>query len=284
MKNLRITQTITQRETESIGIYLKEIGRYPLLTVEEEKALSENIQKGDRNSLEKLVKSNLRFVVSVAKQYQNKGLPLDDLITEGNLGLIKAAEKFDGTLGFKFISYAVNWIRQSIIKAINDQSRVVRVPINQSHNLINFNRKHDELEQVFQRTPTIGEVALCLNIVERELANVVNKSRLHYSIDRPTGGDSDLLFRDTLRSEDNSPDFEIISSDFNDQIHSLLLSLPAEITEVLYLYFGLNNRTPLSKIEISQKLEISIENTNKLILSGISNLKKLIRNKELELI
>ena len=227
MRQLKITKSITNRESASLDKYLQEIGREELITVEEEVELAQRIRKGDRAALEKLTRANLRFVVSVSKQYQNQGLSLPDLINEGNLGLIKAAEKFDETRGFKFISYAVWWIRQSILQAIAEQSRIVRLPLNQSGALSKINQEINRFEQIHQRRPSVTELAELTQIDEAKIEQTAKADSHHMSIDAPFGEDDDNSMADMLSSGDDTRtdklvDYESLTSDLENVLRSVL--------------------------------------------------------------
>ena len=227
MRQLKITKSITNRESASLDKYLQEIGREDLITVEEEVELAQRIRKGDRVALEKLTRANLRFVVSVAKQYQNQGLSLPDLINEGNLGLIKAAEKFDETRGFKCISYAVWWIRQSILQAIAEQSRIVRLPLNQSGALSKINQEINRFEQIHQRRPSVTELAELTQIDEAKIEQTAKADSHHMSIDAPFGEDDDNSMADMLSSGDDTRtdrqvDYESLTSDLENVLRSVL--------------------------------------------------------------
>ena len=227
MRQLKITKSITNRESESLEKYLQEIGHEELLSTDEEVELAQRIKKGDRKALEKLTKANLRFVVSVAKQYQNQGLSLSDLINEGNLGLIKAAEKFDETRGFKFISYAVWWIRQSILQAIAEQSRIVRLPLNQSGALSKINQEINRFEQIHQRRPSVTELAELTQIDEAKIEQTAKADSHHMSIDAPFGEDDDNSMADLLSSGDDSRtdkqvDYESLTNDLESVLRSVL--------------------------------------------------------------
>ena len=215
MRQLKITKSITNRESESLEKYLQEIGKVDLVTAEEEVTLAQKIKQGDQMALEKLVKANLRFVVSVAKQYQHNGLSLNDLINEGNVGLVKAAQKFDETKGFKFISYAVWWIRQSIMQALAEQSRLVRLPLNKVGSLSKINRAFSELEQKFEREPTSDELAEVLELAPEEIKNTLSVSSRHVSVDAPfdDGENSSLL--DVLENRDTEKKFDNVSFSFS---------------------------------------------------------------------
>ena len=227
MRQLKITKSITNRESEALDKYLQEIGKEEMISVEEEVELAQRIRKGDKKALERLTKANLRFVVSVAKQYQNQGLSLPDLINEGNVGLIKAAEKFDETRGFKFISYAVWWIRQSILQAIAEQSRIVRLPLNQSGALSKINQEINRFEQIHQRRPSVTELAELTQIDEAKIEQTAKADSHHMSIDAPFGEDDDNSMADLLSSGDDSRtdkqvDYESLTNDLESVLRSVL--------------------------------------------------------------
>jgi RNA polymerase primary sigma factor len=240
MRQLKITKSITNRESASLDKYLQEIGREGLITVEEEVELAQRIRKGDRLALEKLTKANLRFVVSVAKQYQNQGLTLPDLINEGNLGLIKAAEKFDETRGFKFISYAVWWIRQSILQALAEQSRIVRLPLNQVGSLNKINKAFSKFEQENERTPSPDELADKLELPKDKVADTIRVSGRHVSMDAPfaSGEDSSLL--DVLENNDTpNADNTLINESLIREIDRALATLTDRERDIIKFFFGI---------------------------------------------
>src|SRR5450830_815570 len=241
MRQLKITKSITNRESASLDKYLQEIGKEELISVEEEVELAQRIKKGDRAALEKLTKANLRFVVSVAKQYQNQGLSLPDLINEGNLGLIKAAEKFDETRGFKFISYAVWWIRQSILQALAEQSRIVRVPLNRAGALHRIGKRASTLLQELGRQPTHLEIAEGLDITEEEVAKTMLISQVHLSLDAPMTPGEDNRLLDYLPDNTNrTPDEQTFEKALSEAIEESLSSLKERESKILRLYFGLD--------------------------------------------
>ncbi len=276
MKRLTISTSITQRESGSIERYLGEVAKIPLITQEEELILSRRIKNNDKRALEKLVNANLRFVISVAKQYQNNGLPLGDLITEGNIGLIRAAEKYDASKGAKFISYAVWWIRQSIINALNNQ-RVVRIPANYNVNYAEYKRKVEKLEQVYHRNPTEKEVALELNINERSINDLVINTKRQYSIDWPVGDETAISMKDYLPAKDDLPDEELIKSGILEQINSLLGNLSKQKLEIIFLYFGLGGMPPHSITDIADRLQISKEHATLEKNRAINELRAIIK-------
>ena len=240
MRQLKITKSITNRESASLDKYLQEIGREPLIPVDEEVELARRIRHGDRAALEKLVKANLRFVVSVAKQYQNQGLSLPDLIDEGNLGLIKAAEKFDETRGFKFISYAVWWIRQSILQALAEQSRIVRLPLNQVGSLNKINKAYQRFEQEFERKPSAEELAELLDIPVDKIADTLKMSGRQVSVDAPfvEGEDNSLI--DVMVNEDSpNADHSLINESLSREIDRALATLTPREADIIRKFFGI---------------------------------------------
>src|SRR5690554_17571 len=241
MRQLKITKSITNRESASLDKYLQEIGREDLITVEEEVELAQRIRNGDRIALEKLTRANLRFVVSVAKQYQNQGLSLPDLINEGNLGLIKAAEKFDETRGFKFISYAVWWIRQSILQALAEQSRIVRLPLNQVGSLNKINKAFSKFEQENERKPTTEELAKALDLPEYKINDTLRVSGHHISVDAPfvQGEENSLL--DVLENTDlPNTDAQLIKESLAKEIERALATLTERERDIVKLFFGIS--------------------------------------------
>ena len=241
MRQLKITKSITNRESASLDKYLQEIGREDLISVEEEVELAGRIRNGDRAALEKLTKSNLRFVVSVAKQYQNQGLSLPDLINEGNLGLIKAAEKFDETRGFKFISYAVWWIRQSILQALAEQARIVRLPLNQVGSMNKINKAFQRFEQEYERKPSAEELAEMLDIPVEKIAETLKMSGRHVSVDAPfvEGEDNSLI--DVMVNEDSpNADRGLINESLSTEINRALATLTPREADILRKFFGIN--------------------------------------------
>ncbi|MDD4143986.1 MAG: RNA polymerase sigma factor RpoD/SigA, partial [Prolixibacteraceae bacterium] len=240
MRQLKITKQVTNRDTLSLDKYLHEIGKVELLSAEEEVELAKKIRKGDRDSLNALIQSNLRFVVSVAKQYQNQGLSLPDLINEGNLGLIKAAERFDETRGFKFISYAVWWIRQSILQALAEQSRIVRLPLNKIGSINKINKAINKLEQQFQREPTIEELAEMMESKPYLIEDAMNFSNIHVSMDAPLRDEELNNMYDVMLNEDSpSPDTELIDGSLRKEIERSLSTLSQREADILRYYFGL---------------------------------------------
>jgi RNA polymerase primary sigma factor len=259
MRQLKITQSITNRESQSLDKYLSEIAKVDLITAQEEVILAQKIREGDQAALERLTKTNLRFVVSVAKQYQNQGLTLGDLINEGNLGLIKAAKRFDETKGFKFISYAVWWIRQSILSAVADQSRIVRLPLNQVGTLSKIRKSSSKLEQQFERTPTPEELAEELETTPEKIADSLSNAGRHLSFDAPfvVGEENTLL--DVMESTDAGTDSMLISDSLSQEIKRSLGILAERERQVIVLFFGLGSGTVHSLEEIGEKFSLTRE-------------------------
>ncbi|MBN2773506.1 MAG: RNA polymerase sigma factor RpoD/SigA, partial [Prolixibacteraceae bacterium] len=242
MRQLKITKQVTNRDTLSLDKYLHEIGKVELLSAEHEVELAKRIKKGDKKALEILINANLRFVVSVSKQYQNQGLSLPDLINEGNLGLIKAAQRFDETRGFKFISYAVWWIRQSILQALAEQARIVRLPLNKIGSINKINKTFSKLEQEYQREPTVDEIAEILETSPELIEDSLNVSSLHVSMDAPLKDeDGNNMYDVMLNNDSPSPDNSLISGSLKKEIERSLSTLGEREAEILRYYFGLNN-------------------------------------------
>jgi RNA polymerase primary sigma factor len=285
MRQLKITKQVTNREALSLDKYLHEIGKVELLTAEEEVTLAKRIKKGDRKALERLVNANLRFVVSVSKQYQNQGLSLPDLINEGNLGLIKAAQRFDETRGFKFISYAVWWIRQSILQALAEQSRIVRLPLNKIGSINKINKTFAQLEQEFQREPSPEEVAKILDLHPKVVEDSMNASNHHVSMDAPLKEDENTgnNLYDIMFSQDSpSPDNKLISESLREEIERSLATLGEREAEVLRYYFGLNGYRPHTLEEIGQEFDLTRERVRQIKEKAIKKLKNQYRNRLLK--
>jgi RNA polymerase primary sigma factor len=281
---MRITKQYTNRESQSLDKYLQEIGRVELLASSDEIELAQAIKKGGyegKIALERLVKSNLRFVVSVAKQYQNQGLSLGDLINEGNLGLIKAAKRFDETRGFKFISYAVWWIRQSILQALAEQSRIVRLPLNRVGALNKIGKKFSELEQKFEREPTAAELAEQLEISISEIAETIKISGRHLSVDAPFVQGEDNRLLDILPNEQQPPpDSELIRESLRVEVQQVLTTLSNREAEVIRLYFGLDGAS-LTLEEIGEKFNLTRERVRQIKEKAIRRLRHASRSKSL---
>jgi len=283
MRQLKITKSITNRDSASLDKYLQEIGREDLITAEDEVELAQKIKQGDTKALDKLVKANLRFVVSVSKQYQNQGLTLPDLINEGNLGLIKAAQRFDETRGFKFISYAVWWIRQSILQAIAEQARIVRLPLNQVGSLNRINKMFSKLEQEFERTPSPEEIANCLDIEEDKVNEAQKISGRHVSVDAPFREGEDGTLLDVL-SNGNSPnsDITLMNESLQQEINRSLSTLTDREKDVIILFFGIGITHPLSLEEIGEKFGLTRERVRQIKEKGVRRLRHASRSKLLK--
>jgi RNA polymerase primary sigma factor len=284
MRQLKISKSITNRESQSIEKYLQEIGKEDLLTPEEEVHLARRIRAGDQSALEKLTRANLRFVVSVAKQYQNNSLSLNDLINEGNLGLVKAAQKFDETRGFKFISYAVWWIRQSIIQALAEHSRMVRLPLNKVGSLTKINKVFSELEQKYQREPTPEEVAMVLEITVEEVQATLGISARHVSMDAPfTDGESNALIDVLENANAEQTDKHL---DYKDSLRieteRTLASLTEREKEVIKLFFGIGVEHPMTLEDIGEQLGITRERIRQIKDKAITKLRSQSRSKSLK--
>ena len=282
MRQLKITQSITNRESASLDKYLQEIGHEELITVEEEVELAQRIRKGDRKALEKLTKANLRFVVSVAKQYQNKGLSLPDLINEGNLGLIKAAEKFDETRGFKFISYAVWWIRQSILQAIAEQSRIVRLPLNQVGSVNKINRMLNKFEQENERRPSIEEISQETNLPEEKVDEAMSANTRHVSVDAPFAEGDEGSLLDVLVN-DSSPmaDRQLVIESLQAEIKQALRMLNERERNVIEAFFGIDG-PEMTLEEIGTKYGLTRERVRQIKEKAIRRLREGTKNKVLK--
>ncbi|MDY6276894.1 MAG: RNA polymerase sigma factor RpoD/SigA [Bacteroidales bacterium] len=281
MRQLKITKSITNRESASLDKYLQEIGREELVSPEEEVELAQRIRKGDQAALEKLTKANLRFVVSVAKQYQNQGLSLPDLINEGNLGLIKAAEKFDETRGFKFISYAVWWIRQSILQALAEQSRIVRLPLNQVGSLNKINKALSKFEQENERQPSSEELSEMIDVPKDKISDTLRVSGRHVSVDAPfvEGEDNSLL--DVLPNDDSpSADRGLINESLNTEIERALATLTTREREIIKSFFGIGCQE-MTLEEIGERFGLTRERVRQIKEKAIRRLKNVSRSKQL---
>jgi len=284
MRQLKITKSITNRESQSLEKYLQEIGKVDLLTPEEEVTLAKEIKAGSQEALEKLTKANLRFVVSVAKQYQNQGLSLSDLINEGNLGLIKAAQRFDETRGFKFISYAVWWIRQSILQALAEQSRIVRLPLNKVGSLNKINRAFSELEQEYEREPSSDELAELLEIPPEEVETTLGVAARHVSMDAPfvDGEDNsllDILENTKTPGTDNKLEY---AESLRREIERSLNTLTERQCDVIKLYFGIGVEHPMSLEDIGEKFGLTRERVRQIKDKAINKLRSASRSKLLK--
>ncbi|MDD2344552.1 MAG: sigma-70 family RNA polymerase sigma factor [Bacteroidales bacterium] len=283
MRQLKISKQVTNRETASLDKYLQEIGKVELITADEEVELARRIKAGDQTALEKLTKANLRFVVSVSKQYQNQGLSLPDLINEGNLGLIKAAQRFDETRGFKFISYAVWWIRQSILQALAEQSRIVRLPLNKIGSINKINKAYAHLEQEFEREPNVEEIAELLDISETEVKESLRNSGRHVSMDAPLVQDEDNNMYDIIRSEDaNTPETGLMYESLRKEIERAISTLPQREADVIRFYFGLEGKHPMTLEEIGEQFDLTRERVRQIKEKAIRRLKHVSRSKILK--
>lgn len=284
MRQLKITKQVTSRETASLDKYLQEISKIEMITPEEEVSLARRIKEGDREALEKLTKANLRFVISVSKQYQNQGLTLPDLINEGNLGLMKAAQRFDEKRGFKFISYAVWWIRQSILQAIADQSRVVRLPLNKIGGINKINKAYSLLEQKFEREPFADEISQVVGISETIVADFMRYTSRPVSMDAPVNNEDDTTMYDFLRNDDErlDPDQTLIYESLQREINRAISTLTYREREILIYYYGLNGQTPLTLEEIGAKLDLTRERVRQLREKAVKKLKQTSRSKNLK--
>jgi RNA polymerase primary sigma factor len=283
MRQLKITKSITNRESQSLEKYLQEIGREGLITADEEVILAKKIREGDQAALEKLTRSNLRFVVSVAKQYQNQGLSLPDLINEGNLGLIKAAQRFDETRGFKFISYAVWWIRQSILQAIAEQSRIVRLPLNQVGSLNKINKAFSKLEQEFEREPSPEELSKILELPEDKISDTMKVSGRHVSVDAPliNGEESSLL--DVMVNHDSPrADQNLMNESLQREIERSLSTLTDREREVVKMFYGIGFNHGLTLDEIGAKFDLTRERVRQIKEKAIRRLRHTSRSKLLK--
>lgn len=276
MRQLKITSKITTRESLALDKYLNDIGRIDLLTVEEEAELARRIKTGDDKALDKLTESNLRFVVSVAKQYQNQGLSLSDLINEGNVGLMKAAKRFDETRGFKFISYAVWWIRQSILQAIVEHSRIVRLPLNKLNSYNRVNEAFLAFVQEFEREPSHDELADLLGLNPKEIGNMIRGGSRHLSVDAPIGGDDgDSTMLDLIASDDTlNPDIDIMEESLREEVKEGLSILAPRELQVIASYYGLNGEPALNLEEIGERYNLTRERVRQIKERAIRRLRK----------
>lgn len=275
MRQLKISKQLTNREITSLDKYLQEIGRIEMITPEQEVELAQKIKQGDKRALDKLTKANLRFVVSVAKQYQNQGMSLPDLINEGNVGLIKAAQRFDETRGFKFISYAVWWIRQSILQALAEQSRIVRLPLNKIGSMNKINKEFAKLEQEYKRAPSYEEVASKLKIQDDDVQESMRHSGKHLSMDAPLANDEDNTMYDFMRSDDDStPESELMYESLKTEINRAIASLnnPKE-ADIIKMFFGLDGYAPMTLDEIGEKFDLTRERVRQIKEKAIKHLK-----------
>ena len=284
MRQLKITQSITnRRESHTLEKYFTEVSGVPMITPEEEVRLAKEIKKGNQDALDKLVRANLRFVVSVAKQYQNRSLPLNDLINEGNLGLIKAAKKFDETKGFKFISYAVWWIRQSILQALAEQSRIVRLPLNKIGSINKINKTYAFLEQSHERPPSAEEIAKELDMTINDVKESMKNSGRHVSMDAPLVEGEDSNLYDVLRSgESPNPDRALLHESLKTEIERALETLTPREADVIRLYFGLGEQHPMTLEEIGETFDLTRERVRQIKEKAIRRLKHTSRSKILK--
>ncbi|MCW3085200.1 MAG: polymerase, sigma 70 subunit, RpoD subfamily [Bacteroidetes bacterium] len=285
MRQLKISKQVTNRETASLDKYLQEIGKVDLITADEEVELARKIRAGDQGALEKLTKANLRFVVSVSKQYQNQGLSLPDLINEGNLGLIKAAQRFDETRGFKFISYAVWWIRQSILQALAEQSRIVRLPLNKIGSINKINKTFSKLEQEYEREPSPAEIAVMLEISESDVKESMKNTGRHVSMDAPltTGDDNAGSMYDVMESDDApNPENGLLHESLRREIERALHTLTSREADVVRLYFGLSGEHAMTLEEIGEKFDLTRERVRQIKEKAIRRLKHTSRSKILK--
>lgn len=283
MRQLKITKQITNRATKSLDKYLQDISKLPMITAEEEVELAQRIKKGDQKALDKLVTANLRFVVSVAKQYQNQGLSLSDLINEGNAGLVKAAKRFDETRGFKFISYAVWWIRQAILQAIAEQARVIRLPLNKIGSINKIRKVYSHLEQTHEREPDAHEIAQNLDLSVANVKQTMKVSGRHVSMDAPfQEGETSTLY-DVVQSEESPrPDAELIKDSLNVEVNRALDTLSENEAHVIKQYYGINVKQPKSLQEIGDCIGLTRERVRQIKEKGIRRLRHTSRNKVLK--
>jgi RNA polymerase primary sigma factor len=282
MRQLKISQSITNRESASLDKYLQEIGHEELLTTDQEVELAQRIRKGDKRALERLTKANLRFVVSVAKQYQNQGLSLPDLINEGNVGLIKAAEKFDETRGFKFISYAVWWIRQSILQAIAEQSRLVRLPLNQVGSVNKITRELNKFEQEHERKPSVDEIAERVDLPEDKIADAMKANSRHVSMDAPIADGEDSSMIDFLSGDSSNTDRELAIESLKAEVSRILKLLTDKEQKVLRAFFGIDGSPEMTLDEIGEKYNLTRERVRQIKEKALRRLRHNTKNKLLK--
>jgi RNA polymerase primary sigma factor len=280
MRQLKIIKQVTNRETPSLDKYLHEIGKVDLISADEEVELARRIRSGDHSALENLIKANLRFVVSVSKQYQNQGLSLPDLINEGNLGLIKAAQRFDETRGFKFISYAVWWIRQSILQALAEQARIVRLPLNKIGSINKINKTFSELEQKHEREPSVLEIAQALELAPEDVKDAIRSSGRHVSMDAPLADGEEGNMYDVMLSKDApSPDKGLLTESLRKEIERALSTLTNREASIIKLYFGLNGKHQHTLEEIGEQFTLTRERVRQIKEKAIKRLKHTTRSK-----
>ena len=282
MRQLKISKSITNRESASLDKYLQEIGHEELLTTDEEVELAQRIRKGDKRALERLTKANLRFVVSVAKQYQNQGLSLPDLINEGNVGLIKAAEKFDETRGFKFFSYAVWWIRQSILQAIAEQSRLVRLPLNQVGSVNKITRELNKFEQEHERKPSVDEIAERVDLPEDKIADAMKANSRHVSMDAPIADGEDSSMIDFLSGDSSNTDRELAIESLKAEVSRILKLLTDKEQKVLRAFFGIDGSPEMTLDEIGEKYNLTRERVRQIKEKALRRLRHNTKNKLLK--
>jgi RNA polymerase primary sigma factor len=283
MRQLKIIKQVTNRETPSLDKYLHEIGKVELISAEEEVELARRIKNGDEKALDKLIRANLRFVVSVSKQYQNQGLSLPDLINEGNLGLIKAAQRFDETRGFKFISYAVWWIRQSILQALAEQARIVRLPLNKIGSINKINKTFSDLEQKYEREPSVQEIAEALEMAPDDIKEALKSAGRHVSMDAPITQDEETTLYDVLLSKDSpSPDKSLLTDSLRKEIERVLSTLTYREANIIRLYFGLNGKYAHTLEEIGEEFSLTRERVRQIKEKAIKRLKNVTRCKLLK--
>lgn len=282
MRQLKILKSITNRESASLDKYLQEIGHEELLTTDQEVELAQRIRKGDKRALERLTKANLRFVVSVAKQYQNQGLSLPDLINEGNVGLIKAAEKFDETRGFKFISYAVWWIRQSILQAIAEQSRLVRLPLNQVGSVNKIARELSRFEQEHERKPSVDEIAERVDLPEDKIADAMKANSRHVSMDAPIADGEDSSMIDFLAGDSSNTDRELAIESLKAEVSRILKLLTDKEQKVLRAFFGIDGSPEMTLDEIGEKYNLTRERVRQIKEKALRRLRRNTKNKLLK--
>lgn len=282
MRQLKISKSITNRESASLDKYLQEIGHEELLTTDQEVELAQRIRKGDKRALKRLTKANLRFVVSVAKQYQNQGLSLPDLINEGNVGLIKAAEKFDETRGFKFISYAVWWIRQSILQAIAEQSRLVRLPLNQVGSVNKITRELNKFEQEHERKPSVDEIAERVDLPEDKIADAMKANSRHVSMDAPIADGEDSSMIDFLAGDSSNTDRELAIESLKAEVSRILKLLTDKEQKVLRAFFGIDGSPEMTLDEIGEKYNLTRERVRQIKEKALRRLRHNTKNKLLK--
>ncbi|ULC59365.1 RNA polymerase sigma factor RpoD/SigA [Flaviramulus sp. BrNp1-15] len=283
MRQLKITKQVTNRESKSLDKYLQDISKIPLITAEEEVELAQRIRKGDQKALDTLTTANLRFVVSVSKQYQNQGLTLPDLINEGNAGLVKAAKRFDETRGFKFISYAVWWIRQAILQALAEQSRIVRLPLNKIGSINKINKAYSFLEQEHERPPSADEIATRLDLTVSDVKQSLKISGRHLSMDAPfREGETSNLYDVITSSEAPRPDADLMKSSLNVEVNRALDTLSEKEAEVIRHYYGISKRQPMSLQEIGDEFGLTRERVRQIKEKGIRRLRHASKSKVLK--